>query len=135
MDVYTVTSSNVTECVVSSSHSFLAFVLTSFHPVSLHASPRPTPSQTHSTIKNTFAQINSTLYGSYDARTLNESTAEVQNLAAGGLPATPGYIFATLIANNSVGADDGQGQGPEDSSGVSGSGSGGGGGPNTSLAM
>lgn len=100
----------------------------------------PTTHPVRSTIQAAFNSINSTLYGSYNSLLLNESVVEIKEAMQNGTPPTPGYIFATLLANGT--SADGDGDGSDD--GGDGSASTGSStaddeqpnsGPNTSLAM
>jgi len=50
-----------------------------------------------------FETINITVYGEYNASTLNSSQAAINATLAAGYPTSPGYLWATLVAYNASG--------------------------------
>ena len=54
-------------------------------------------------ILSQFEAINVTVYGEFNATTLNASQAEIHQTLAAGYPTTPGYMWATLDAYNATG--------------------------------
>lgn len=125
MDIFVTESLSSTEYV-----ALLALLIPNFRVADTHAHPILS-----SLIDSAFGEINSTIYGSFNARLLNETIAEINDTIVNGGAVSPGYLFATLTAYNASGTDDGDGSA---SGGATAESSGGGGpnnGPNTSLAM
>lgn len=52
-----------------------------------------------------FGATNESIYGSFDARKLNQSAAAINKSLATDNPVSPGYIYATLTAYNATGTD------------------------------
>jgi hypothetical protein len=50
-----------------------------------------------------FAAVNSSLYGEYNAATLNASQAAINETLQAGYPNTLGYLWSTLFAYNATG--------------------------------
>jgi hypothetical protein len=80
-----------------------------------------------------FGQTNETIFGTFNARKLDESAAIINQSLATDNPAAPGYIYATLTAYNATGIGNNtdnpgtaNSQSPSGDSGDS---------PNTGLAM
>ncbi|KAI9457899.1 hypothetical protein F5148DRAFT_1221821 [Russula earlei] len=84
-------------------------------------------------ILNQFDAINISVYGEYNATTLNASQSAISETLAAGYPTAPGYLWATLAAYNATGPLGVNGSGP----GTQPPGGGGGGAnnPKTTLAM
>ena len=80
-------------------------------------------------MQNAFTNVNQTLYGHFNASTLNESAAVINAAIAEGIVPVPSYLFATLLAANATLPDSNQGSGNNADN------SGGGGSNNTDLAM
>jgi hypothetical protein len=55
-------------------------------------------------ILSQFEAINITVYGEYNATTLNNSQSAINQTLAAGYPTAPGYMWATLDAYNATGA-------------------------------
>ena len=87
-------------------------------------------------ILNQFEAINISIYGEYNATTLNASQAAINETLNAGYPTAPGYLWATLVAYNATGPTgiNGSGSGsqipPSSSASSSGAGS-----SKTTLAM
>jgi hypothetical protein len=59
-------------------------------------------------IEYEFGQIGTTnlsIYGDFNATTLNESESNINQSIASGYPVAPGYLVATLQAWNATGTD------------------------------
>ena len=54
-----------------------------------------------STVENAFTNVNQTLYGSFDATMLNDTSANISQAILKG-QVSPGYLFATLTAANAT---------------------------------
>ena len=50
-----------------------------------------------------FEAVNSSLYGEYNAATLNASQATINEILQAGYPSTPTYLWSTLFAYNATG--------------------------------
>lgn len=85
-------------------------------------------------ILNQFDAINITIYGEYNATTLNASQAAINQTLDAGYPTAPGYLWATLVAYNATGPTgiNGSGSGTQNSPSASSTGSGN---SKTTLAM
>jgi hypothetical protein len=55
-------------------------------------------------ILNEFQAINISIYGEYNATTLNASQLAINQTLAAGYPTAPGYLWATLVAYNATGS-------------------------------
>jgi len=87
-------------------------------------------------ILNQFGAINISIYGEYNATTLNASQAAINQAIDAGYPTAPGYLLATLVAYNATGPTgiNGSGSGSQNSPSSSASSSGSGN-SKTTLAM
>lgn len=76
-------------------------------------------------ILNQFGAINISIYGEFNATTLNASQAAINQTLADGYPTAPGYMWATLVAYNATGPTNinGSGSGSQNSPSASSSGS------------
>jgi hypothetical protein len=57
----------------------------------------------HVILNQFYEAINITVYGEFNATTLNASQAEINQTLAAGYPTAPGYMWATLDAYNATG--------------------------------
>jgi hypothetical protein len=55
-------------------------------------------------ILSQFAAINISVYGEFNVTTLNASQPAINQTLVAGYPTAPGYMWATLAANNATGA-------------------------------
>jgi hypothetical protein len=72
-------------------------------------------------ILNQFAAINISIYGEYNATTLNASLPAIKATLQAGYPTGPGYLWATLVAYNATAPTgiNGSGSGSQNSPSVS----------------